>query len=134
MSKNGRVTVEELLNRIGQVHEKATVKTVFGEPMQVDGRTIVPVARVRYVFGLGMGRGNVDSKDGPSAGGGEGGGGGGGVTVRPIAVLEVSGQETKVKPIPDVTRLALAGIALVAWNVFWITATIRAVAKARAAR
>ncbi|MGQ0568094.1 MAG: GerW family sporulation protein, partial [Armatimonadota bacterium] len=81
MPKNGQVTVEELLNRIGQMHEKATVKTVFGEPMHVEGRTIVPVARVRYMFGLGMGRGTAESTEGAGSGGGEGGGGGGGVTV-----------------------------------------------------
>ena len=144
--------IDAMLNRIGQVHERATVKTVFGEPYQLDGRTIVPVARVAYGFGFGGGRANgkapaedegaaaqrretgrraanagADAAYGTEAipGSGVGGGGGAGVTVRPVAVLEMSGAETKVRPIVDVTRIVLAGMLLVAWNVFWITFTVR---------
>jgi len=39
----------------------------------------------------------------------------------------------KVQPIVNVTRLATMGMLLMAWSVFWITRTIRAAAKARAA-
>ena len=120
---------EEILNRFGEIHERATVKTVFGEPYQVNGRTIIPVAKFAYGFGFGGGRGNGKTGEGEDArtGGGTGAGGGGRVSVRPIALLEVGGTETTVKPIVDVTRLALAGMALVAWNVFWITYTVRRV-------
>lgn len=121
--------LEEMLNRIGQVHERASVRTVFGEPFQVDGRTIIPVARVQYGFGFGVGRSKEKEKDEEESG--EGGGGGAGVSVRPVAVLEITGQETKVKPVVDVTRLALAGMLLAAWNVLWITYTIRRVAAKR---
>ncbi|MBI3998713.1 MAG: hypothetical protein HY355_06735 [Armatimonadetes bacterium] len=121
--------LEDLMNRIGQVHERATVKTVFGEPFQVNGRTIIPVAKVAYGFGFGAGRSNEREKEEEETG--EGGGGGGGVSVRPVAVLEISGQDTKVKPIVDVTRLALAGMVLAAWNVFWIAYTIRKMARGR---
>lgn len=120
--------LEEMLNRIAQVHERASVRTVFGEPFQVDGRTIIPVAKVQYGLGFGMGR---KEKEKDEAGAGEGGGGGAGVSIRPIAVLEITGQETKVKPVVDVTRLALAGMLLAAWNVWWITYTIRRVAAKR---
>ena len=118
--------LEEMLNRIGQVHDRASVKTVFGEPFQVNGRTIVPVAKVQYGFGFGVGRSKEKEKEEEESG--EGGGGGAGVSIRPIAVLEITGQETKVKPVVDVTRLALAGMLLAAWNVLWITYTIRRVA------
>ena len=144
--------IDAMLTRIGQVHERATVKTVFGEPYQLDGRTIVPVAKVTYGFGFGGGRANgkahaedegaatqrreagrraasatTDAADGTDAtpGFGVGGGGGGGVSVRPVAVLEMTGAETKIRPIVDVTRLVIAGMLLAAWNVFWITYTIR---------
>ena len=122
--------LEELLNRIGQVNERASVRTVFGEPLQIDGRTIIPVAKVRYGFGFGVGR----SKEKQQEGAGEGGGGGAGVSISPVAVLEIAGQETKVKPVVDVTRLALAGMLLAAWNVLWITYTIRRVTAKRTAR
>ncbi|HEV2440100.1 MAG TPA: spore germination protein GerW family protein [bacterium] len=120
--------LEEMLNRIGQIHERAAVKTVFGEPYQVNGRTVIPVAKVCYGFGCGAGRGNAKIN-----GGNESGGGGGGVSVRPVAVLEVSGTETRLKPIVDVTRLAIAGMALLAWNAFWITYTVRRVSAKRPA-
>jgi uncharacterized spore protein YtfJ len=127
MPKDARITVEDLMTRIGQLHHKATVKTVFGDPMTMNGRTIIPVANVRYAFGVGVGRGKSEKQEGF----GEGGGGGGGVRIRPVAILEVGDQETKVKPIPDVTRLALAAMALVAWNLFWIAYTVRRVAVRR---
>lgn len=123
--------LEEMLSRIGQVHERATVRTVFGDPFQVDGRTIIPVARVQYGFGFGAGRSSEKEKEEQESG--EGGGGGAGVSIRPVAVLEISGQDTKVKPIIDVTQLALAGMVLVAWNVLWITYTIRRMAAKREA-
>jgi uncharacterized spore protein YtfJ len=121
--------LEEMLNRIGQVHDRASVKTVFGEPFQVNGRTIIPIAKVQYGFGFGVGRSKEKEKEEEESG--EGGGGGAGVSIRPIAVLEITGQETKVKPVVDVTRLALAGMLLAAWNVLWITYTIRRVAAKR---
>ena len=121
--------LEEMLNRIGQVHERASVRTVFGEPFQVDGRTIIPVAKVQYGFGFGVGRSKEKEKEEEESG--EGGGGGAGVSVRPVAVLEITAQETKVKPVVDVTRLAMAGMLLAAWNVLWITYTIRRVAAKR---
>lgn len=124
--------LEEMLSRIGQVHDRASVKTVFGEPLQIDGRTIIPVAKVRYGFGVGfggMGRGKKEREEQEPSG--EGGGGGAGVSVTPVALLEITGQETKVKPVVDVTRLAVAGMLLAAWNVLWITYTIRRVAAKR---
>ncbi len=127
MPAEKRASVEELMKRLMQLQETAAAKTVFGEPMTVNGRTIIPVASVRYMFGFGMGRG-VDRAEKDS---GEGGGGGGGAMVRPVALLEISGNETRLKPIVDVNRQALAGIALAAWSVFWITLTIRALARRR---
>jgi uncharacterized spore protein YtfJ len=141
--------IEAMLSRIGEVQERATVKTVFGEPYQIDGRTIIPIARVAYGFGFGGGYGNGSAPDAaetasgtprrepgrrtakaaagePAAESGAGGGGGGaGISVRPVAVLEVSGAETKFRPIVDVTRVVIAGMLLGAWSVFWITYTVR---------
>jgi uncharacterized spore protein YtfJ len=124
--------LEDLLGRIARIEEQATVKAVFGEPIRTDGRTLVPVARVAYGFGIGLGR-NREREEGEEETG-EGGGGGGGATVRPMAVLEITDAGIRVRPIVDLTRLVLAGLALVAWNVFWITYTVRAVERARARR
>ncbi len=112
--------LEKLFDRIGQMQGAAATRTVFGEPMEVRGRTIIPVARLRYGFGMGSGRGRGAVQDQS----GEGGGGGGGVSIRPLAVVEVTDQATRVTSIVDVTRLALAGIAMVAWSVFWIARAV----------
>jgi uncharacterized spore protein YtfJ len=44
----------ELLNSIiGRIGDSASVKSVFGEPITAQGRTIIPVARVCCGFGGG---------------------------------------------------------------------------------
>jgi len=116
---------DKLTDRIKELHDRAGTRTVFGDPLVIRGRTIVPVARVRYAFGMGMGQGRKrpEGEDGTV---GEGGGGGGGVSVKPLAVVEVTDTAVRVVPIVDATRLALAGMALAAWGVFWIGRALRA--------
>lgn len=120
--------VEKLLAQIEATPASASTKTVFGEPMHVGDRTIVPVARVGGSFGLGFGRGTRPAP-GEGAGEAQGSGGGGGATMsaRPVAVIEISPDKVRVKPIVDVTRIVTGAMLLVAWNVFWITLTVRAV-------
>jgi uncharacterized spore protein YtfJ len=93
---------------------QASVKTIYGEPIPANGKTIIPVAKVMYGYGAGAGTGGV----GDSSTRGEGGGGGGGVRVVPLGVVEVSEQETRFVPISDRRKLTgalLAGIGLGMW-------------------
>jgi len=62
------------------------VQTVFGEPIEAHGRTIITVARVRY--GMGAGGGGENKSQSEDAVGGAGGGGG--INVSPIGVLEIT--------------------------------------------
>ncbi len=117
--------LEDVLGRLSRIDEKVTVRTAFGEPVHENGCTIIPVARVTYGFGFGGGRNSGNNKEASD----EGAGGGAGASVRPLAFLEIGGGKTRIRPILDFTRLALAGMALVAWITFWITVTIRARAK-----
>ena len=83
--------VQEILQSISErVASSASVKQVFGEPIERAGRTIIPVARVKYGFGGGYGGG--EQKGGevnrPLAGGG--GGGGGGVRANAVGALEIT--------------------------------------------
>ncbi|HXZ81667.1 MAG TPA: spore germination protein GerW family protein [Terriglobales bacterium] len=85
----------------------AHVKTVYGEPISAEGRTIVPVARIRYGFGGGFGQapnGQSNNQDASR----EGGGGGGGIVAVPVGVIEVSNQGTRFIPIQSRRKLALA--------------------------
>jgi len=74
----------ELLEQIGQtVGQKANVSSVFGEPIEREGLTVIPVAKARFGFGGGGGSG---SREGDEGGGG---GGGGGALVSPIGYIEL---------------------------------------------
>jgi hypothetical protein len=42
-------------------------------------------------------------------------------------VIEVTAEDTTIKPIVDETKIALAGLVLGAWIVFWVMATVRSV-------
>jgi len=91
----------------------ANVKTVFGDPISAEGKTIIPVARVRYGFGGGMGTGPTGSGDEQRIG--QGGGGGGGVIAQPVGVVEVSATGTRFVPIRSQKRMvALAIMGFVA--------------------
>ena len=91
----------EMLQKIGDsLVATANVKSVFGEPIQVSGKTVVPVATVAYGFGAGAGTGGVES------GKAEGGGGGGGVRAFPAGALEITADHTRFIPFHDPRWLA----------------------------
>jgi uncharacterized spore protein YtfJ len=91
----------------------ASVKQVFGEPIQREGRTIVPVACVHYRLGGGWGGGEVaeNSSSPPRKGGG--GGGGGLVSARPVGALEITDAGTRfirfVDP-ADIVKACVGGL------------------------
>ena len=68
------------------------VKKVYGEPLETQGKTIIPVAKVAYGFGGGYGETKDDNEDSNNR---EGGGVGGGLTVKPVGVIEVTKEETR---------------------------------------
>lgn len=98
--------VERLAERIGA---NVNVKAVFGEPIERDGVTVIPVAKVRWGFGGGAGSGPVavgpglpgnaatDSNAGMQAGSGQGGGGA--ATADPIGWLEIGPDGAEFRPI-----------------------------------
>lgn len=109
--------VERIAERIGA---HATVKAVFGDPIERDGITVIPVAKVRWGFGGGAGSGPIPvgpgrpgeespfgetggvapTDDATGAGtGGSGSGGGGAVTADPIGWLEIGPDGAEFKPI-----------------------------------
>jgi uncharacterized spore protein YtfJ len=106
--------VNELLERIGEtVGQKAQVSTIFGEPVERKGVTVIPVAKARFGFGGGGGSGSRGGDDG------SGGGGGGGVAVSPVGYIEVHDQGAEFKRISSPTDMlavvaasALAVLAL----------------------
>lgn len=69
---------------INELDRLLNTKTVVGEPIQVDGNTLIPLVSVGFGFGGGAGEGG-DRQRGEGTGGGVGGGGG----VRPVALVVV---------------------------------------------
>ncbi len=88
--------VERLANRVGA---RANASAVFGEAVTRDDVTVIPVAKVRWGFGGGAGRG-VDSKD-VGKDSGEGSGGGGGLTASPLGYIEIVDGHADFKRIRD---------------------------------
>src|SRR5262249_52271632 len=109
----GSTLVDELLDRIGQtVGQRAQASTVFGEPVQREGLTVIPVAKARFGFGGGGGSGGPPGKEGT------GGGGGGGAAVTPIGFIEVRGGSAVFKrittPADWLALVAAASVAVLA--------------------
>ncbi len=119
---------ENIFAVIDDMRDKASVSAVYGEPVQVGERTIIPVADIKYVFGLGYGEGPAgEDEDEEPAASGQGGGTGGGVAARPAAATEVSDAGVQVKSVTDEGRIALAGIFTGVWFIFWAAVTLRAI-------
>jgi len=118
-----------------EIPDKAAIEAAFGPPTQVGEKTIIPVGRVAYGFGLGFGQGtapstpsteDVEAAEGGEDGGasGSGGGGGGGLTVQPVAVLEVTPEATILRAVVDEGQVARTGMFVGAWIVFWVAKTL----------
>jgi uncharacterized spore protein YtfJ len=73
---------------------------MYGDPVNVGGRTVIPVARVSYGFGAG------GSEEAKSERGGSGGGAG--MSVRPVGALEINEAGTRFIPFIDPARLGVA--------------------------
>lgn len=97
------------------VLSQASVKTIYGEPISAQGKTIIPVAKVIYGYGGGAGTGGV----GDSTAKGEGGGGGGGARAIPVGVIEVSDQPTRFVAITDRKKIS-AAVALGMFMGMWL--------------
>ena len=99
------MNVPELLRSIGdRLATGATVKAVYGEPVSVGERTVIPVARVSYAFGGGGG-----GEPGEEAAGG-GGGGGGRVSAQPCGALEITPAGTRFVEFPAVNAIAAVAV------------------------
>jgi sporulation protein YtfJ len=87
----------------------------YGEPVEADGRTVIPVASVEAAGGAGWGRtGNRPEDDEEATGAeGKGGGLGGWVSATPVGFIEIGPDGTRFRRIIDPVSLArgLAGSA-----------------------
>ncbi len=95
------MNIDELMR---SARDAITVKRVFGDPIERDGVTVVPAAKVRGGAGGGSGK---DEK------GEEGGGGGFGIEARPAGVYVIKhGRVTWVPAVDPARVVATVGLVL----------------------
>ena len=121
-----RVFLDRMAERLGAA---AGVKSAYGEPVERDGVTVIPVAKVAWGFGGGDSAGTARSARGKgerqstvegqtghiteadlpteSAPSLEGSGGGGGVAVSPIGFVEIAGGAARFRRIWAPGQVAL---------------------------
>ncbi len=101
--------------------EAMTVRRVFGEPLERNGVTVIPAARLGG--GAGSGRGQ---RSGEQAGAG----GGFGLAAEPAGALVIKGDDVRWHPAVNLNRIIMGGqiVAVVA------LLTLRAIVRARSRR
>jgi len=86
-----KVESNSLPERLAEAFKtSADAKMIYGEPIERDGVTIIPVAKLRYGFG---GGGRHDGE--------EGGGGGGGMIVNPAGYIELKNGSSRFRAIRE---------------------------------
>ena len=80
---------------LGEIERMLTTKTVVGEPITVEGNTIIPLVSIGFGFGGGGGSGKGPKETAGGVGGGTGGGGG----VKPVAVIVVNKEGVRMEPV-----------------------------------
>ena len=110
------MVVQDVLKQMAEDIKRSTkTETIFGDPIEVQGNTIIPICKVAIGYGGGGGEG-----EGPAepklTGKGAGAGGGAGLKIEPaalivakdgkISIVPIGGRESKVgsllEKIPDV--------------------------------
>ncbi len=112
--------MQKLFDLVEEVQQKADVDAVFGEPLTVEGRTVIPVAEIAYGFGAGFRGGEMEEEE-PT---GSQGGSGGGVRARPLGVVEITANGVRVEPVVDEQKVTMAAVLLTAWIVAWVAGTL----------
>lgn len=99
--------VENLFDKaVGEIERMLNTKTVVGEPIVIEGNTLIPLVNVGFGFGAGGGEGKE-----PEKGSGQGGGTGGGGGVKPVALVIVNDSGVRVEPIKSGTASAFEKVA-----------------------
>jgi uncharacterized spore protein YtfJ len=107
LSASSLVIAQETMEHFLQT---ADLSTVYGDPIEHEGKVIIPTAEVLCLMGFGVGSGGGGAPDQSAGGTGGGGGGGGRVLSRPVAVIVAGPDNVEVKPVVDITKIAMAGL------------------------
>lgn len=82
--------LSEIIRAItGEMQKSLSARTVVGDPISIEGKTIVPLVSMGMGFGAGTGSGKEQTSGG--------GGGGGGMGMKPVAVIIIDPQGVRVE-------------------------------------
>lgn len=99
--------IENLFDKaVGEIERMLSSKTVVGEPIKIEGNTLIPLVNVGFGFGVGEGQG-TEAEKGSGQGGGTGGGGG----VKPVALVVINDEGVHVESIKSGTASVLEKVA-----------------------
>ena len=120
-------TTQDAAELIGEVADKVSdglseimgglnADAVFGVE-EIEGRHFITAAAIERGGGFGFG-GGTSPEESELPGGGGGGGGGGSASARPVALIEITQDDVKIRPVFDYTRVGLTVLisALTAWR------------------
>ena len=93
---------------MGEVERMLNTKTVVGEPITLEGNTLIPL--VSLGFGIGAGGGTGTMKGGET-GEGKGAGTGGGGGVKPVALIIINKDGVRLEPVKGGATSVLEKIA-----------------------
>ena len=100
------MSIQEYLHSITErLQTSASVKTVYGEPIVAEGKTVIPVGRVAYAFCTCSRPEKKNDTERQMEVGKAGGCGGGGVVTSPVGVVEITKEDTRFVPIDEKTKL-----------------------------
>jgi uncharacterized spore protein YtfJ len=101
---------QDLITKVTEtVQKNANTKAVFGDPIEKDGVTVIPVSKVSYSGGGGGGQGKEPREEKV-----EGSGMGLGLHIKnsPVGYIEIKGGEAVFKRISSKEKLFLMGTVL----------------------
>lgn len=95
---------QTLIERVAElIQVNANARQVYGEPVERDGTTVIPVAKVQWGFGAGtMGHGAIER-----------GGGGGGARAFPAGFIEIRNGSAQFRAYRDPAGLAAMAAAAI---------------------
>ena len=98
--------VEQLVKTtLGEIERILSTKAVIGEPMTVEGNTIIPMVSIGFGFGGGSGSGGKEKQEGSGAGTGGGGG------VKPLGIIVVNAEGVKIEPIKGASAAMIEAVS-----------------------
>ena len=117
----GRISMnlQQILQTMGdRIYGTSGVKTMYGSPMVIEGKTLIPVGRVAYGFGAaGNSVSGLNATD--EMHGGHGTGVGGGIVAHPVGVIEITASRTRYIPFRD-NRKFFWGVVFGVCVGFWV--------------